>query len=70
MLYPTNTKALREIRRLMKELGINQSALSPYFGGAPKVSEVFNGKRKLSLRMIKKLHKGLGIPLEILMEGK
>jgi HTH-type transcriptional regulator/antitoxin HigA len=37
-------------------------------GSRSKVSEVLNGKRRLSLTMIRALHKRLGIPAEVLLE--
>lgn len=40
--------------------------LEQYIGSRGRVSEVLNRKRGLSLEMIRKLHKGLGIPLESL----
>ena len=38
-----------------------------YFGGENRVSEVLNGKRQLSLKMIKNLHKNLGISANTLI---
>jgi ABC-type antimicrobial peptide transport system permease subunit len=40
---------------------------SPTLGGRGRVSEVLTGKRALTLAMIRKLHAGLGIPLESLI---
>ena len=39
-----------------------------YVGSKSKVSEVLSGHRPLSLPMIRALHEGLGIPLEILAQ--
>ncbi|MFL0806447.1 MAG: ImmA/IrrE family metallo-endopeptidase [Oceanobacter sp.] len=52
----------------MKQQGLKKKDMIEYFGSAPKVSEVLNGKRPLSLNMIRKLYKGLGIPAEILIQ--
>jgi HTH-type transcriptional regulator/antitoxin HigA len=41
--------------------------LEPLIGGDGRVSEVLSGKRGLSIEMIRRLHVGLDIPLEILM---
>jgi len=51
----------------MDQAGLTRKDLIPYIGSRSKVSEVLNGKRKLSLRMIRALHKGLGIPAEVLL---
>ena len=34
---------------------------------AARVYEVLSGKRGLSIQMIRRLHRGLGIPLEVLI---
>lgn len=52
---------------------MDQRELSPkdmikYLGSRSKVSEVLSGARGLSKAMIKKLHKGLDIPYDILMQ--
>ena len=41
--------------------------LEPYIGSRHKVSEVLTRKRDLSLNMIRRLHRGLRIPLENLI---
>lgn len=51
----------------MEQLNLEQKDLEPYLGVPSKISEVLNGKRKLSLTMIKKLHRGLKIPYESLI---
>lgn len=42
--------------------------LEPYIGSRARVSEILNKKRPLSLEMIRKLQKGLGIPADILIQ--
>lgn len=61
---PTPVEA---IRFRMDQLGLKQKDLVPYIGSAGKVSEVLNGKRPLSLSMIRALHHQLGIPAEVLI---
>ena len=51
----------------MEELKLSQKDIAPYFGGANRVSEVMNKKRNLSLKMIKALHKNLGISADSLI---
>jgi HTH-type transcriptional regulator/antitoxin HigA len=62
---PTPTEA---IRFRMDQLGLRNKDLVPYIGSASKVSEVLNGKRPLSLTMIRNLHRHLGIPAEVLIQ--
>lgn len=56
------------IKYIMGKNGLNRSDIEKYLGSKSKVSEVLNGKRPLSLNMIKALHKGLGIPYDILID--
>ncbi|MBG0770807.1 MAG: ImmA/IrrE family metallo-endopeptidase [Anaerolineaceae bacterium] len=56
------------IKFRMEQEGLRQKDLIPYIGSQPKVSAILNGKRELSKDMIRKLHKGLGIPYEVLMQ--
>jgi len=55
------------IRFRMEQAGLKQVDLVPYIGSPSRVSEVLRGKRPLSLSMIRKLHKSLGIPAEVLL---
>lgn len=55
------------IKFKMEQLGLNNKDLQPYIGSRGRVSEILNGKRKLSLNMIKSLHKGLNIPFSSLI---
>lgn len=59
--------AVSAIKFRMEQEGLKQKDLVPYIGSQPKVSAVLNGKRELSKEMIRKLHEGLGIPLEVLI---
>lgn len=54
------------IRFRMDQMGLAQQDLVPYIGSKSRVSEVLSGKRPLTLSMIRELHRGLGIPMEIL----
>jgi HTH-type transcriptional regulator/antitoxin HigA len=51
----------------MEQDGLTRADLVPFIGPKSKVSEVLGKKRPLSLSMIRKLHRGLGIPAEILL---
>jgi HTH-type transcriptional regulator/antitoxin HigA len=52
----------------MESHGLSRSDLEPYLGSRTRVSEILDRKRPLSLEMIRRLHKGLGIPAEILIQ--
>jgi HTH-type transcriptional regulator/antitoxin HigA len=51
----------------MEQEGLDRKGLEPYLGGSGRVSEVLNRKRPLSIEMIRRLWKGLHIPLESLI---
>lgn len=56
------------IKFRMDQAGLTAKDLQPMIGRLNRVYEVLNGKRPLSLAMIWKLHKGLGIPAESLIK--
>ena len=53
---------------LMDSRGLTRRDLEPYLGSRARVSEILNRRRPLTLNMIRKLQKGLGIPAEILVQ--
>lgn len=55
------------IRFVMDQRGLPADPLVPYLGSRARVLEVLSGKRALTLSMIRKLHQGLGIPLQSLV---
>ncbi|NWF36948.1 ImmA/IrrE family metallo-endopeptidase [Mariprofundus sp. KV] len=58
---------IEAIRFRMEQQGLTQKDMVPYFGSAARVSEVLNGKRQLSVNMMRQLNKKLGIPAEVLL---
>ncbi len=56
------------IRFRMEEGGLSPRDLEPFIGSRSKVSEVLSGKIPLSLRMIRDLHQGFGIPYDVLVQ--
>ncbi len=58
---------LEAIKFRMEQNNMKKSDLAKIIGYKSRVSEIFSGKRKLNLSMIKKLHKQLNIPYESLM---
>ncbi len=59
---------IEAIKFVMEQRGLSQKDLAPYFGSKPRVSEVLNGKRPLTLAMVRSLHARLDIPAEILIQ--
>ncbi|MOA21190.1 helix-turn-helix domain-containing protein [Pseudomonas putida] len=58
---------IEAIKFCMDQQGLTPRDLEPFIGPSGRVSEVLNGKRGLSLSMIKRLHDGLRIPYESLL---
>jgi HTH-type transcriptional regulator/antitoxin HigA len=57
------------IRFRMEQEGLKPKDLIPLIGSRSRVSEILSGRRPLSLKMIRNLHHGLGIPAESLLGG-
>lgn len=53
----------------MEQRGLTRHDLEPYIGSRARVAEVLNHKRSLTLRMIRRLPAGLGIPAEVLIRA-
>ena len=51
----------------MEQQALQRKDLEAFIGSRHRVSEILNRKRGLSLDMIRRLHAGLGIPLEVLV---
>ncbi len=54
----------------MEQQGLTRKDMKKYLGSQSKVSEILNGKRPLSLSMIRKLNQELDIPAEVLLQEK
>ena len=54
----------------MDQNGLEPRDLIPFIGNRNRVHEILNRKRPLTLKMIWRLHKGLGIPAESLIKGE
>lgn len=52
----------------MDSRGLTRRDLEPYLGSRARVAEVLNRKRGLSIEMIRRLHQGLGISADILIQ--
>jgi HTH-type transcriptional regulator/antitoxin HigA len=56
------------IKYHMEHKGLEPRDLVPYIGSRNRVYEILNRKRPLTLRMVWRLHEGLGIPAESLIK--
>jgi len=56
------------IKFRMEQMNLTRKDLEPLIGPRGRVTEVINRRRPLSLAMIRKLHAGLRIPLESLIQ--
>lgn len=66
---PTAPDPVEAILFRMDQMKLGRKELESYIGSTSKVSEVLSRKRPLSLSMIRRLHKGLGIPADVLIGG-
>ncbi|MEI6049244.1 MAG: helix-turn-helix domain-containing protein [Bacteroidota bacterium] len=68
--YPVEApNPIEAIKFRMEQMNLKQADIAPLLGGKTRVSEVLNGKRALTLRMITLLNRYLGVPLESLVAG-
>lgn len=61
---------IEAIKFRMQQRNLTRKDLEPLIGSRGRVAEVFNGRRPLSLSMIRKLHEELQIPLECLIQPR
>jgi HTH-type transcriptional regulator/antitoxin HigA len=59
---------IEAIQYYMESRGLTRRDLEAYIGSRGRVSEILNRKRPLSIEMIQRLHAGLGIPAEVLIQ--
>jgi HTH-type transcriptional regulator/antitoxin HigA len=59
---------IEAIKYYMESRGLSRKDLEPFIGSSARVSEILNRKRSLTLRMIRNLEAGLGIPAEVLVQ--
>lgn len=55
------------IRYAMDQHGLTPADMAPILGTRSRVSEILNGRRPLSLAMIRRLHERLGVPADLLI---
>jgi HTH-type transcriptional regulator/antitoxin HigA len=59
---------IEAIKFRMDQMGMKQQDLAHIIGLKSRVSEILNKKRKLTLKMIRKLHDSLRIPTDVLIQ--
>ena len=66
--YPIETPdPIEAIKFRMEQGGLSVKDLEPMIGKSNRVYEILDRTRPLTLRMIRRLHKELGIPAEVLI---
>ena len=60
--------AVDVLRYVMEQRNLSPSDLVPYIGQRGRVYDILNRRRRLSLTMIQRLHKELGIPADLLVQ--
>lgn len=58
---------IEAIKFRMEQQGLTRKDLEGILGTRTRVAEVLNGRRGLSINMIRRLHEKLGIPAEVLI---
>ena len=58
---------IEAIKFRLDQMGLTEKDLSKILGSRSRKHDILSGKRKLSLKMIRKLHEQLNIPAEILI---
>lgn len=58
---------IEAIKFRMEQQGLTRKDLEPTFGTRNRISEVLNGRRGLSIEMIRQLHAKLGISADVLI---
>jgi HTH-type transcriptional regulator/antitoxin HigA len=68
--WPRRTPALPDLLNyLMDQHGLSRNDLVPLLGTASRVSEVMNGKRELSMTMVRKLRERFQISADLLISA-
>ncbi|MDX2247519.1 MAG: helix-turn-helix domain-containing protein [Bacteroidia bacterium] len=59
---------IEAIKFRVEQMNMKKSELEKILGYRSRISDIFSGRRKLSLAMIRRLHDKLNIPAEILIK--
>jgi HTH-type transcriptional regulator / antitoxin HigA len=58
---------IEAIKFRMEQQGLSRKDLEPFIGTRTRVAEILNRKRSLSISMIRRLHRHLGISADVLI---
>jgi HTH-type transcriptional regulator/antitoxin HigA len=58
---------LEAIKFRLEQMGLSQNDLGGLLNSKSRASEILSGKRRLTLGMVRLLHRELGIPAEVLI---
>lgn len=61
---------IEAIKFRMEQADLKPADLVPYIGSRSRVSEIFSGKRQLTMEMVRALSDGLGIPAKVLIQKR
>ncbi len=61
------TEPIMYLKSVMEERNLKQTDLIPFIGTKSEVSKILNGKRELTISMIRNLAKGLHLPVQRLV---
>jgi len=59
---------LEAIKYRIEQMGLSSAEVAELFGARSRVSEVFSGRRALSIEMIRAIHAKLKVPADILIQ--
>ena len=66
--YPMpSVEPIEYLKSIMESKHLKQSDLVPFLGHKSQVSKILNGKRELTLSMVRNLSRGLNLPLQKLV---
>ena len=66
--YPVDPPhPIEAIQFRLDQMNLKRSDLGEILGYRSRVSDIFSGRRKLNLNMIRRLHEKLNIPVEVLI---
>src|SRR5438105_62133 len=69
--WPARPVSVAElIRYAMEQHGLSPADMAPILGTRSRVSEILNGRRRLTVEMIRRLHERLGVPANLLVEAE
>jgi HTH-type transcriptional regulator / antitoxin HigA len=66
---PRPVDPVEAIKFRMEQMGLKRADLVKIIGSKSKVSEILNRKRRLSLAMIRRLHREMQIPADVLIRA-